>query len=249
MIEANTHVDFRYVLSELILIISIISLYIYDKKHKTYHLINLSLLSLWIFAIVFVLYVYGVLGIQNASSTAPFGIILAALLASTSMMKSIAETKANEAMKYQKDEEKAAKEKERKRIFALNVIKTIQVTLGIFSNKANKQYMHKIGFRDSESEIDFDSDIQTTGKLLNSVFCESILPYLNEEEQNIISNFYIEYYRFLAAYNKEENVSLSTQAGLANLAKRPTKKLPEYLKMFSDYAQSYIDLNTKSKEP
>ena len=79
-------------------------------------------------------------------------------------------------------------------------------------------------------------------------FERQISAYLNDEEQNIISNFYIEYYRFIAAYNKEENVSLSTQARLANLAKRPTKKLPEYLKMFSNFAQSYIDLNSNPKE-
>lgn len=186
-----------------------------------------------------------IVGLKDLKGTAPlvgaFAILISAGIASASVMKSIYTARIN-------DIEKAEKEKERKRIFALNVMKTIQVTLGIFSNKANKQYMHKIGFRDSESQIDFDTDIQTTGKLLNSVFCESILPYLNDEEQNIISNFYIEYYRFLAAYNKEENVSFSTRALLANLAKKPTKKLPDYLKIFTEFAQSYIDLNTKKKE-
>jgi len=218
-----------------------------DQK-KSLNAIDNLLLTLWgigIFSAIMIIFAMLRIGFHDAKEIAPligaFAILISAGLASISMMKSIFTTKIN-------DQEKSEKEKERKRIFALNVMKTIQVTLGIFSNKAKKQYMHKIGLRDSDSEIDFDSDIQTTGKLLNSVFCESILPYLNDEEQNIISNFYIEYYRFLAAYNKEENISLSTKASLANLAKRPTKKLPEYLNMFSNFAQSYIDLNTQTNK-
>lgn len=214
-------------------------------NQETTNNIDSVLTILWIIGfvvalfLVFTIFQHGFT--DSAQLIGAFAILISAGIASASVMKSIQTTKIN-------DQEKAAKEKERKRIFALNVMKTIHVTLGIFSNKADKQYMHKIGFRNSDSEIDFDSDIQTTGKLLNSVFCESILPYLNDEEQNIISNFYIEYYRFLAAYNKEEAVSLSTKASLVNLAKRPTKKLPEYLNMFSNFAQSYIALNTKQKE-
>jgi len=218
------------------------------NQKKSFNAIDYILITLWTigFAIAGGLVTAMVIiGFHNIKAIAPLigalAILISAGIASASVMKSIHMTKQNE-------KEKGEKEKERKRIFALNVMKTIHVTLGIFSNKANRQYLHIIGLRDSNSEIDFDSDIQTTGKLLNSVFCESILPYLNDEEQNIISNFYIEYYRFIAAYNKEENVSLSTQARLANLAKRPTKKLPEYLKMFSNFAQSYIDLNSNPKE-
>jgi hypothetical protein len=123
-------------------------------------------------------------------------------------------------------------------------METIQVTLGTFSNKANQKYMKKIWIRDSDSQIDFDSDIQTTGKLLNSVFCESILPYLTDEEQEIVSNFYSEYYRFLATY--EDNTTNQSYVVSGRIpTKKPQKSLDQYVKIFADFAQSYIDLNRK----
>lgn len=231
-------------ISYILLFISIIALYTYDKKHKTYYLVDFALISLWIFSIIFVVYVYRIIGIENADSAAPFGIILAALLASTSMMKNIAETKANEAIKYKKDEEKADKEKDRKRIFTFKVMETIQVTLGTFPKKAESQYLHTIGLRDFHSKPDIASDIQTIEKLLNSVFCESILPYLNDNEQIIISTFYSEFHRFLALYKKEYNTSYSV---VKSTNKSTLMELHKYIKAFSNFAQSYIDLNTKSK--
>lgn len=215
-----------------------------DQK-KSLNAIDNLLLTLWgigIFSAIMIIFVMFRIGFHDVKAIAPligaFAILISAGLASTSVMKSIYTTKIN-------DQEKAEKEKERKRLFALNVMKTIHVTLTAFSKKAELHYKSTIGLRDFRSPIDFSSDIQTTGKLLNSVFCESILPYLSDEEQNIISNFYSEYYRFIAIYEQEENTTVNR---LALLGKRPTISLHQYAKIFTDFAQSYIDLNTNKKE-
>lgn len=208
----------------------------YDKRNKTHYLVNVFLYTSWFIAVLFVVFVSQNITNGTATSLAPIGIIIAAFVASASVMKNIAVTRENEAIKHQKDEEKSEKEKDRKRIFALNVMKTIQVTLGTFSKKTESHF-----------RTDFDSDIQTTGKLLNSVFCESILPYLTEEEQIIVSNFYSEYYRFLATY--EDNTTKQSYVVSGRIPiKKPQKPLPQYVKIFSDFVQSYIDLNIQKKE-
>ena len=207
-------------------------------NQETTNNIDSVLTSLWIIGFVvaliltFTIFQKGLT--ESTSLIGAFAILISAGIASASVMKSIYTVRIN-------DHEKAVKEKERKSIFALKVMETIQVTLGTFSKKAESHYRAVIGFRDFRTPTDFDSDIQTTGKLLSSVFCESILPYLTDEEQEIISNFYSEYYRFLATYNQDD----SAKNQLALLAKKPTMKLHQYIKMFSDFAQSYIDLNTK----
>lgn len=200
---------------------------------------NKVLYSLWAIGVAvagWLITVIIMLGLKDLKATAPlvgaFAILISAGIASASLMKSIHTTKIN-------DIEKAEKEKERKRIFALNVMKTIHVMLTAFSKKAESKYHATIGLRDFRSPIDFDSDIQTTGKLLNSVFCESILPYLLDEEQTIVSDFYREYYQFLATYTNDDS-----SPSLAVLTKRrPPMKLHQYLALFTAFAQSYIDLN------
>lgn len=200
--------------------------------------------SLWTIGVAvaaWLIVVIIIVGLKDLKGTAPlvgaFAILISSGIASASVMKSIHTAKIN-------DIEKAEKEKERKQIFALNVMKTIHVTLTAFSKKAESHYRSSIGLKSFRSPIDFDSDIQTTGKLLNSVFCESILPFLTNEEQIIVSNFYSEYYRFIATNEQDD----SLPSHLAPLKKRPTMKLHQYVKMFSDFAQSYIDLNAKGKE-
>lgn len=195
--------------------------------------------AIWIISIIFIIRFHDIKDI--APLIAAFAILISAGIASASIMKSIYASKQNE-------KEKSEKEKERKRIFALNVMKTVQVTLGTFSKKAEANYKSDIGFRDFRTPANFDSDIQTTGKLLNSVFCESILPYLTDEGQEIISNFYSEYYRFLATY--EDNTakqSYVVSAGQIS-TKKPSIQLHQYVKVFTTFAQSYIDLNTQKNE-
>ncbi|MDP3266842.1 MAG: hypothetical protein Q8M39_08440 [Sulfuricurvum sp.] len=213
-------------------------------NQETTNNIDSVLTSLWIIGFIVALILIFTISknglTDSASLIGAFTILISAGIASASVMKSIYTIRIN-------DQEKAAKEKERKRIFSLNVMKTIQVTLGTFSRKAESHYKSAIGLRDFRTPTDFDSDIQTTGKLLSSVFCESILPYLTDEEQEIISNFYSEYYRFLATY--EDNTM--KQSYVVSAGQIPTKKsqkpLHQQIQIFSDFAQSYIDLNTKEK--
>lgn len=213
-------------------------------NQETTNNIDSVLTSLWIIGFVVALILIFTISknglTDSASLIGAFAILISAGIASASVMKSIYTARIN-------DQEKAAKEKERKRIFALNVMKTIQVTLGIFSTKASSNFAARAFLTNFRSDVDFESDIQTTGKLLNSVFCESILPYLTDEEQEIVSNFYSEYYRFLATY-KDDTAKQSYVVQAVQLpAKKPQRSLHQYINMFSGFAQSYIDLNTKNK--
>lgn len=201
---------------------------------------NKVLYSLWAIGVAiagWLIAVIIILGLKDLKATAPlvgaFAILISAGIASASVMKSIHTAKIN-------DIEKAEKEKERKRIFALNVMKTIHVTLTAFSKKVPNK-ITAAGSRNPvfRSKSDFDSDIQITGKLISSVFCESILPYLTDEEQNIISNFYSEYHRFLSTYEQLEVNPVPT----LNPLKKPQMNLQEYAKTFTAFAQLYIDLN------
>lgn len=212
-----------------------------DQK-KSLNAIDNLLLTLWgigIFSAIMIVFAMFRIGFHDAKEIAPligaFAILISAGLASASVMKSIYTARIN-------DQEKAAKEKERKRIFALNVIKTIHVTLTAFLTKI-PHHTFGIPSEPSQSKSDFDSDIQTTGKLIDLVFCESILPYLTEDEQNIISNFYSEYYRFLATYSQLE----IKPSDSFKPTKKPTMNLRQYAQTFTSFAQSYIDLNTKNR--
>lgn len=215
-----------------------------DQK-KSLNAIDNLLLTLWgigIFSAIMIVFSILRIGFHDAKMIAPligaFAIFISAGIASASVMKSIYTTKIN-------DQEKAEKEKERKRIFALNVMKTIHVTLTSFSKKVPTQ-LTALGSRNPvfQSKSDFDSDIQTTGKLISSVFCESILPYLTDDEQNIISNFYSEYHRFLSTYEQLEILPVPT----LNPLKKPQMNLQQYAKIFTAFAQSYIEINIKSME-
>lgn len=204
--------------------------------------IDFVLSTLWIIGfvvaliLIFTIFQKGLT--DSASLIGAFAILISAGIASASVMKSIYTSRIN-------DHEKALKERERKRIFALNVIKTIQVILDTFPKKAKSQYLHDIGIRDFYSKPDLSSDIQTIEKLINSVFCESILPYLNDDEQNIISSFYSEFYRFLALYRKENN---SPRSFVNSSTYSPTIQLHKYVQKFSNFAKSYIHLNTTQEE-
>ncbi|MDP3266838.1 MAG: hypothetical protein Q8M39_08420 [Sulfuricurvum sp.] len=106
-------------------------LYFYDKSKKTHYLINGFLYLSWISASLFTYYLFDLfsqdhsedieginsvfgyikyLEIQknsiNAQSLAPLGMMIAALIASASVMKNIAETKGNEVKKHAKEDSK-----------------------------------------------------------------------------------------------------------------------------------------------
>lgn len=112
--------------------------------------------------------------------------MIAALIASASVMKNIAETKAH-------DLSKSEKEKERKRVFVLNVMITIHTTIDVFINK----------YSDGQDEMSHSALVensQVIQKMLDLIYIDDVLPYLNENHQNLLSNIYTQYCDFTVKY-------------------------------------------------
>lgn len=79
-----------------------------DKKDKKFIIVNLFLYGSWIVAALFALYIVHLIETnkERAIAFAPLGMMIAALIASASVMKNIAETKANETKKHEKEDSK-----------------------------------------------------------------------------------------------------------------------------------------------
>lgn len=75
-----------------------------DKKDKKFIIVNLFLYGSWTVAAIFAVYIVHLIetDTQRAVAFAPLGMMIAALIASASVMKNIAETKKNEADKHAK---------------------------------------------------------------------------------------------------------------------------------------------------
>ena len=122
----------------------------------------------------------------EAIALSPLGMMIAALIASASVMKNIAETKAH-------DLSKSEKEKERKRVFVLNVMITIHTTIDVFINK----------YSDGQDEMSHSALVensQVIQKMLDLIYIDDVLPYLNENHQNLLSNIYTQYCDFTVKY-------------------------------------------------
>lgn len=149
------------------------------------HLLN----SAWILGALFAVLIYLLINQSDtaiATALAPLGMMIAALIASASVMKNIAETKAN-------DLTKGDKEKERKRIFALNVMKTIYTTIDVFISK-------HINDQDDMTHYDLVENSQVIQKMLDLIFVDDILPYLSVDQQKLLSDIYIQYCDFTVKY-------------------------------------------------
>jgi len=115
----------------IVLLLIGFTLYFYDQHKKTHYLVDGFLYLSWIVAAVFAYYLFDLLSLDHsealkniktfsdyvqyieiqknsvtAQSLAPLGMMIAALIASASVMKNIAETKANEAEKHKKEASK-----------------------------------------------------------------------------------------------------------------------------------------------
>lgn len=113
-------------------------------------------------------------------------ILLSASVASASVMKNIAETKAH-------DIAKGEKEKQRKKSFVLSVMKTIHTTTSEFIKK----------YEPDPTEMTRASLLennQIVQKLFDLIFIDDVLPYLDEKQQDAIGNMYVEYCDFTAKY-------------------------------------------------
>lgn len=82
-----------------------------DKKDKKFIMVNLFLYGSWTVALLFTIYIVNLIETDTDSAVAfaPLGMMIAALIASASVMKNIAETKVNEDLKHNRDIEKEDK--------------------------------------------------------------------------------------------------------------------------------------------
>src|SRR3989339_2111433 len=86
----------------IVLFISGVGAYYYDKQKNTHHLVNAFLWLSWILAAIFAIHIFKLINVnkvQDALALSPLGMMIAALIASASVMKNIAETKAHDLSK------------------------------------------------------------------------------------------------------------------------------------------------------
>lgn len=196
---------------------------------KKIRITNIVLWFLWAFGLMIaILLIYTILEKKLESSDKLIGalaILISAGIASASVMKNIVETK-------DKEQEKSEKEKERKKIFAQKVMGTIFITIDSLSHKAKSTPTSMI----YEFKTDFKSNTEATKKLIDLIFSESILPYLPDEKQKIISDFYSIFYRFFSTYE----FSLGISSTILTFEDNPSVYI--YTKILKSLAREYIDL-------
>lgn len=163
---------------------------------------------------------------EMAKALAPLGMMVAALIASASVMKNIAETKAH-------DIAKSEKEKARKRLFALNTIETMDSVLSSLEDDiANYR-------TDNSIDDEFLPYIETLKKLLDLVFTERIIQFLDDEERKIVTKLYRNFYLFYSVYEhqsktKEDFDSMKPIKRLLALTVDFKSIIEEYLKISKD---------------
>lgn len=156
-------------------------------------------------------------------------ILLSAAVASASVMKNIAETKAH-------DIAKGEKEKERKHIFTSTTMQAIYSTIGSLKEYQSSQ----------PADIQYHSlmaNMDTVQKLIDSIFSESILAYLPENEKNDISKFYISFNEFL--FLKKISVPVQNNQTEADAFDELIKL---YKERFGKSSKEYIDKYKSNKE-
>lgn len=209
----------------VILLVLGIAAGIYDTKHKTHSLVNIFLYGSWITAAAFALYIFSILNINDgkeAIALSPLGMMIAALIASASIMKNIAETKAH-------DIKKSEKEKDRKRIYTLNAMNTIYHTIRIFTKDK-----FALGTNYDAIDKDIKQNVKIVRKLIDSVFSDNVLPYLAEKDQESISYIYRKFYYFIALH-----INSSNTLSLPNEPKPPKN----YENVIFEYEDIKVEIN------
>lgn len=205
----------------------------HKKSLETTDKVLSSLWTIGVAVAIWLIVVIIIVGLKDLKGTAPlvgaFAILISAGIASASVMKSIHTAKIN-------DIEKAEKEKERKRIFALKVMETIHLTVESLKDSAGKEFI-------IVAHLDFKESMETVNKLLESIFSESILPFLSENEQKNVSVFYREFKKF--SFIKQ----------LSHPDMKNDKEIEEFMllikdykKIFTKFSQEYIEEYKKTKE-
>jgi len=198
------------------------------RKHDSLTITNYLLAFTWILVPVFTLYFAYTLfsgHYETAKALAPLGMMIAAMVASASVMKNIAETKAH-------DLAKSEKEKERKRAYTYTVIKVIENQLSTFITT------HSIP--NANCKEDYKSQVNEIKKYIKSIFNADTFPYLKEEQQNDISDFYKSFVHFMSfTVNNPEFCAITSE--------HQTKAISE-LQEYRDIAKKYIEDYNPEKE-
>lgn len=196
-------------------------LFTYEAKPKTSTVV---LIILWIGIVVIgseLIYMLFHTKPENIPPlTGAIAILLSAAVASASVMKNIAETKAH-------DLAKSEKEKVRKRAYAFAVMSIIENQLSSFiSNHKHPNENCKENYQKQVNEIK---------KYIKSVFDADIFPYLTDTQQKDISNFYQEFVHF-----KSFTVDAPGFCATAtNDQQSAIKELQEYLNKSKTYIDTY----------
>lgn len=223
------------------------------RKNDAFTKTNFLLIATWTLVPVFTLYFAYTLfsgHYETAKALAPLGMMIAAMIASASVMKNIAETKAN-------DLTKSKEEKIRKSAFALDTMIAIHTNISIFIRK-NDQYVSSNNLyfsRNKNLKFELAQTSEIIKKMIDSLFSETILTYLNEDERTLITNFHIQFYSFYMKYilSQKNTVISSNKKNYL----RPYKNLYDYEDIFSmdrfntlkQFAEEYIHLINPNKDP
>lgn len=163
-------------------------------------------------------------------------ILISAAVASASIMKSIAETKAH-------DIAKSEKEILRKKMYVYNIMHTIWITMSSFQSKVGSLHGAMSGAEteaiSDEIRRDLKLNSESVKKLVDSIFVENILPYLTDEQQDQISELQMFFYEFCSTHIDMPKMSLSPQ-------ERNESAIREYAE-FKILIHDYISNNHKER--
>ncbi|MDP3266841.1 MAG: hypothetical protein Q8M39_08435 [Sulfuricurvum sp.] len=208
--------------------------YYYDIKYKSHYIVNLFLWLSWISAASFAIHIFSLINAvktDEAIALSPLGMMVAALIASASVMKNIAETKAH-------DIAKSEKEILRKKKYVYNIMHTIWITMSSFKSKVASLPMPMLGTEievmSDEIRRDLKSNSESVKKLIDSIFVENVLPYLTDEQQYQISELHMYFYEFFSTHIDMPKRSLSPQ----ELNESAIRDYDEFKTLINDYIKN-----------
>lgn len=159
-----------------------------DKKDKKFIIVNLFLYGSWTVAALFAVFIVHLIETNHdrAVAFAPLGMMIAALIASASVMKNIAETKANESEKLNRE---IFKNKNMLNMLLLNISASLDKYKKIEPGKIYK----------------LDHDIQRLKELYKSLIDKDILSTLDIDNQYLVFEIYTKLINIVTMLSEREN--------------------------------------------
>ncbi|MFY9141598.1 hypothetical protein [Sulfuricurvum sp.] len=214
-------------------------IYMNSKQHLEDNVshVNIILSATWYLALFYVIGIFYLFLINETSvlvGLTPIGMMIAAMIASASVMKNIAETKAH-------DIAKSEKEIIRKKKYVYNVMHTIWMTMSSFKSKVGSMDMPMVGTEteamSNEIRRDLKLNSESVKKLIDSIFVENVLPYLTDEQQYQISELHMFFYEFFSTHIDMPKLSLSPQ----QLNESAIRDYDEFKMLINDYIKNNND--------